>query len=208
VQPGAVLARGFYTAQVPPHPAFRLCFADTGIPLTQSRRIVGGEILNRPAEKPPAAVSDAEVFLGRQPIVDRAGNLAAYELLFRSGAPRGAGMPEATIATATVINRLFADFDVELVLGQHRGFINFDTELLMSDVMDFLPQDRVVIELLETIEVMPAVLHRVGELRQRGYTLALDDYAGAEANYAELLSNVDIIIEAMAWADSLAVETK
>ena len=149
--------------------------------------------MNRPAAMPAAPSSDTEVFLGRQPILDRAGNLTAYELLFRSGGPRGAGMPDASVATATVINRAFADFDIEQVLGQHRGFINFDAELLMSDVIDFLPPDRVVIELLETIEVTPAVLERVVELRRHGFTLALDDYAGAEASYAELLPAVDII---------------
>jgi c-di-GMP-related signal transduction protein len=149
--------------------------------------------LNSPLEKSTDSPTEGEVFLGRQPILDRAGNLAAYELLFRSGGPRGAGMPEATTATATVISRVFADFDVDRVLGKHRGFINFDTELLMSDVMDFLPRERVVVELLETIVMTPAVLERVGELRRLGFTLALDDYAGAEDIYAELLPNVDII---------------
>jgi c-di-GMP-related signal transduction protein len=149
--------------------------------------------LNIPLKDSTDSPAEGEVFLGRQPILDRAGNLAAYELLFRSGAARGAGMPEATTATATVISRVFADFDVDRVLGKQRGFINFDTELLMSDVMDFLPRERVVVELLETIVMTPAVLERVGELRRLGFTLALDDYAGAEDVYAELLPSVDII---------------
>ena len=149
--------------------------------------------MNSPLKKPSEASTQTEVFLGRQPIIDRVGNLEAYEMLFRCGGPHGAAMPEASIATATVINRVFADFDVEQVLGQHRGFINFDTELLMGDIVNFLPQDRVVIELLETVKVTPAVLERVSELRRRGFMFALDDYAGTEAVYAELLPNVDII---------------
>jgi c-di-GMP-related signal transduction protein len=138
-------------------------------------------------------VPDQEIFLGRQPILDRKGNVAAYELLFRSGQANRAGVVDDRAATATVINHAFANLGLEAVLGEFRGFINFDARLLLSDLIELLPRDKVVIELLETVPVDEPVLERVSALRNAGFMLALDDYAGDRALKEPLFHLVDVV---------------
>jgi len=132
-------------------------------------------------------------WLARQPILDLTGNTVAYELLFRSGATGGAQVTDDRTATATVINHAFNELGLAAVLGQCRGFINFDAELLMSDVVELLPPERTMIELLETIEITEAVVERCRDLRARGFSFALDDIVQLDAAHAPILPLVDVV---------------
>ncbi len=143
------------------------------------------------AESHQSPVQD--LFLGRQPILDRKENLAAFELLFRSGQQNGAVFDDDVSASATVINHAFTELGVEAVLGRHRGFINLSAPLLMSDVIELLPKDKVVLEILETVKMTPAVIERCTALKEMGFTLALDDFIGHEDEYRDLFEIVDIV---------------
>jgi EAL and modified HD-GYP domain-containing signal transduction protein len=134
-----------------------------------------------------------ELFLGRQPILDRDQNLTAFELLFRSSHVNGAQIEDDLLASATVINHAFSELGVEHVLGRYVGFINLSAPLILSDVIELLPKDRVVLELLETVEVTATVVARLKELKAMGFRLALDDYLGQEEQYADVLGVVDIV---------------
>jgi c-di-GMP-related signal transduction protein len=134
-----------------------------------------------------------ELFLGRQPILDRNQNLAAFELLFRSGHVNGARVEDDVSASATVINHAFTELNVEEVLGKHPGFINLSAPLLMSEVIELLPRNKVVLEILETVHVSDALIRRCVALKDMGYTLALDDFVGHEREFTPLLDVVDII---------------
>jgi len=134
-----------------------------------------------------------ELFLGRQPILDRSQSIAAYELLFRSGHFEGATFEDDVFASTTVINHAFTELGVEAVLGKHPGFINLSTALLMSDVIELLPRGKVVLEILETVKVSDVLINRCSELKARGYVLALDDFVGHEREFTPLLDLVDIV---------------
>lgn len=134
-----------------------------------------------------------ELFLGRQPILDRKQNLAAFELLFRSGQFNGATIEDDVFASATVINHAFTELGVEAVLGKHPGFINLSAALLMSEVIELLPRGKVVLEILETVKVSSGLIDRCVELKERGFTLALDDFVGHEREFTPLLDVVDIV---------------
>jgi c-di-GMP-related signal transduction protein len=138
-------------------------------------------------------VSSTDLFLGRQPILDHGGNLVAFELLFRSSRADGADVRDDLIATATVINHAFSEIGVDAVLGHFTGYINLSTSLLMSDVIELLPRERVVLEVLESVEINDALLGRLRELRALGYRLALDDFVGDTGKYAPLLDLLDIV---------------
>lgn len=133
-----------------------------------------------------------EIFLGRQPILDKQGNIAAFELLFRSGSLNQASFVDGSVATATVINHAFVNLGIEAVLGEHRGYINFDTSLLMSDLVELLPRDKIVIELLETIDVTDDVISRVELLKSQGYLVALDDMRADDFRKAHLFPHIDV----------------
>ncbi|MBI4938541.1 MAG: hypothetical protein HY846_10085 [Nitrosomonadales bacterium] len=116
-----------------------------------------------------------EIFLARQPILDKRSKLFAFELLFRSANNTVSGVVDNTHATAQVLTSAFGDLGVTRVLGPHKGFINVDAGFLHSDLIELLPRQQVVIELLETITINDAVIARCYELKAKGFSLALDD---------------------------------
>jgi c-di-GMP-related signal transduction protein len=131
--------------------------------------------------------------LGRQPILDRSQKTVAYELLFRAGRRDKADVQDDRMATSSVISHAFNELGIDAVLGGCRGFINFDAELLMSDVVELLPPDRTVVELLETIEIDQAVVDRCQALRSAGFHFALDDIVQMGAAHESLLHLIEVV---------------
>ncbi|MBZ0105601.1 MAG: EAL domain-containing protein [Sulfuricella denitrificans] len=133
-----------------------------------------------------------EIFLAHQPIMDTNQNTVAYELLFRSGNFGVSGVTDDMAASAAVILNTFSHFGAEKVIGQHLGFININTELLMSDMLELLPHDQIVLELLESVAPSSDVIQRCYELRDMGFRLALDDFVYSPA-FEPLLDLVDYV---------------
>ncbi len=141
-------------------------------------------------------MSDAadQLYLGRQPILDRDQRLVAYELLFRNSSRNAAEVTDGLRATATVIANAFSELGIEAALGGCRGFINVDEDFLFSDIPELLPRHAVVLEILETVPPTPAVIERCRELKAAGYTLALDDVIQQHPpEFAKLLAQVEIV---------------
>lgn len=134
-----------------------------------------------------------DVFLARQPILDRAQELVAYELLFRSGHHAEARFSDGHAATATVISHTFSHLGITSALGPYRAFINVDKDFLQDDAILLMPVDQVVIEVLEGCRVTPDVVERCAELKAMGYTLALDDFTRVTDDYVPLLPLSSII---------------
>ncbi|TJZ79065.1 EAL and HDOD domain-containing protein [Chitiniphilus eburneus] len=132
-------------------------------------------------------------FLGRQPIINRQRQLVAYELLFRDGTGDHAQVTDDLAASASVINHTFTDLGLAGALQGRAAFINVNDELLFSEMIELLPADRVVLELLETIELNEALYRRCAELHALGYRLALDDLVALEPAHLPLLSLIDVI---------------
>ncbi len=139
---------------------------------------------------------NSQTFLGRQPILDRDQQLLAYELLFRNG-PLGSGnradILNPTHATATVVANVFAEFSVNDALGPYQGFINVDHDFLFSDLIEVLPPHLAVLEILESVEPSAEVVERCQQLRDKGFTLVLDDVIEVAEENRPLLALADII---------------
>jgi EAL and modified HD-GYP domain-containing signal transduction protein len=138
-------------------------------------------------------MKQGKYLIGRQPILNRNEQVCAYELLFRSAdSLQSANVGDASQATASVILNTLSGFGINQILGNHRGFINLELDILMSDSLELLPKEMVVLELLETLEVNDALFERCRELKEKGFTLALDDH---EFNpiYEPLYQMVDIV---------------
>ena len=137
-----------------------------------------------------------EVFIGRQPILDRNRQTFAYDLLFRSNGVGGenfANFVDGTQASATVAANAFTEFSVADALGPYQGFIKVDREFLFSDLIDALPPQSVILELLETVEPSPEVLQRCAKLQSAGYILAVKGNPKTLTQYRALLALADII---------------
>jgi c-di-GMP phosphodiesterase len=133
-----------------------------------------------------------EFFLARQPILDREQCLYAYELLFRRAVFGPADVTDDLEATASVMAHA-AELGMENVIGTSLGFVNIDAVVLMSDFIRFLPHDKIVLEILETVQVTPEILARVTELVAAGFTFALDDVVALSDDIQALLPLVEII---------------
>jgi EAL and modified HD-GYP domain-containing signal transduction protein len=72
------------------------------------------------------------------------------------------------------------------------GFINVDFDMLMDENLELLPQEHIIIELLETIEPSTALIERCLLLKKAGFRLALDDHQYSP-DFAELYDIVDIV---------------
>ncbi len=136
---------------------------------------------------------EEKYLIGRQPILNRNEQICAYELLFRSAQSlSSANVSDASQATASVILNTISGFGIQQILGNHPGFINLELDILMSDTIELLPKDMVVLELLETLEVTPQLIERCRELKEAGFVLALDDHEYAP-RYEELYNIVEIV---------------
>lgn len=141
-----------------------------------------------------SSIVDNPVFLGRQPILDRDQRIVAYELLFRSpGGGNAAVIEDNFTATAEVVVRAFVELGLVNVLGDCLGYINVDERFLSSELVELLPRDRVVLEILETVEITPSVVTRLRELREKGLRLALDDFGRIDPDQIPVLDLVEVV---------------
>ena len=138
-------------------------------------------------------MTEQHYLIGRQPILNTNEDVVAYELLFRSEANLSrACVQDASHATASVIVNALSGFGLEQILGGRKGFVNMELDLLMSDTINILPKERVVLELLETLKVTPELVDRCRSLKDEGFTLALDDHS-FDPIYHDLYNIVDIV---------------
>ena len=133
-----------------------------------------------------------DAFVGRQPIFDRDWSLYAYEVLYRSGSDNRAQFTNASAATSQVLVGTFIDIDIEKILGPNTGFVNMSREFLVDRFALAFPPDRMVVEVLEDVELDDEVLAVLTELSEGGYRIALDDFVFADHQEA-LLPLVDIV---------------
>jgi EAL and modified HD-GYP domain-containing signal transduction protein len=134
-----------------------------------------------------------EFFLARQPILGRDQKLVAFELLFRAAPEHeDAQLTDYAAATATVISHA-SQLGMEQVVGEQLAFVNVDEVVLKSDFVRFLPPDRVILEILETVQPNEEVLARVRELKELGFKFALDDVIGHSEQVSKLIDLVDVI---------------
>lgn len=136
-----------------------------------------------------------EYLVGRQAIVSRSEEIVAYELLFRSAhSPISADVRDDVQATSNTILHTISCFGTKAIMGRHRGFVNVDAELLLSDAVEILPSSLFGLELLETVEITPQVIDRCRDLKAKGYILALDDHT-YDPRYLELYRDVVNVIK-------------
>ena len=139
------------------------------------------------------ATPSDEFYLARQPILGRDQKLVAFELLFRAAPEHeDAQLTDYAAATAAVISHA-SQLGMYQVVGEQVAFVNVDDVVLMSDFVRFLPPDKVILEILETVLPTPQLLGRIRELKELGFKFALDDVIGHSDQVSKLRNLVDVI---------------
>lgn len=117
-------------------------------------------------------------YVARQPIFDRDKNVYAYELLFRDGEQNCFPDISPDEATSKIITSSHLSLGLEEITGESLAFINFHKDTLMFRFPTSMDASKVVIEILENIEVDEQLIAACKHIRGLGYTIALDDYDG------------------------------
>jgi EAL and modified HD-GYP domain-containing signal transduction protein len=131
-------------------------------------------------------------FLGRQPILDVRQEIVGYELLFRASENNLSEYDSQSQACMSVISSALSGFGFSEVLGDKLGFINITEDVLLSDLVEILPKEQTILELLETVQLNDETRQRCLDLKSRGYRIALDDHIyGAE--HLEIYRFVDVV---------------
>ncbi len=116
-----------------------------------------------------------DMMVARQPILDANQDLHAYELLYRP-APDAMAAADGDAATARVMMTSLVEMGLENVVGSVPAFVNMTRALILSETIQLLPPDRVVLELLEHIRIDGPLFAAVKRLTAGGYRFALDDF--------------------------------
>jgi EAL and modified HD-GYP domain-containing signal transduction protein len=131
-------------------------------------------------------------YLARQPILNIEQQLVAYELLFRDGERNCFPNIDPNQATSNILTNNHLTMGVEQVTGNLPAYINFHAETLIRHFPSFLDAKKVVIEILEDVDVTTELVNAVKSLKHKGYQLALDDH-DFSTKWDVLLPYVDII---------------
>jgi len=133
-----------------------------------------------------------EIFIGRQPILDKQQRIFGYELLFRDASKNYAQIKDHDQATATVIAHTLHNLGFNRLVGEKKGFINVDATILSREFIELLPQENTVFEILEHVLVNRELLDWCKYLKTEGYLIALDDFTYSDS-YKPLLDIADFI---------------
>jgi EAL and modified HD-GYP domain-containing signal transduction protein len=133
-----------------------------------------------------------EVFVARQPIFDQRLNVTGYELLFRAGDIPDALVADPEAATANVVLNSFTEIGLERIVGARTAWINVSREFVLRGFAHSLPPGLVLLELLENQLVDDRLIAAIGELKQQGHRLALDDFVYSPS-VEPLLALADVV---------------
>ncbi|WP_237760434.1 EAL and HDOD domain-containing protein [Legionella steelei] len=138
-----------------------------------------------------------KILLARQSIYDRERLVRAYELLYRDGSSKAAHVDNKDLkagdhATSSVITQLFANLDLNDVIGDKLAFINFTYNHLINQIPKLLPKNRIIVEVIEDMPINDQLIHNLIDLSKEGYKIALDDFIYTE-QIIPLIQIADII---------------
>jgi EAL and modified HD-GYP domain-containing signal transduction protein len=116
--------------------------------------------------------------VARQPVVDCAGSVVGFELLYRPNDATAAA-PDAEQMTAQVLVGALS-IGLDELVGGKLVFCNAERGVLTGETPVSLPPAQTVIEVLETVQVDDEVVAGARALVDRGFALALDDFVWLE----------------------------
>lgn len=126
----------------------------------------------------PTATSTAtRVFVARQPIMDRAGRVFAYELRHRDPAfaVTRQVVPDDR-ATARVLSDGLLAIGFDALTGGRHAFINVSRQFLLDGIPAGLPPSSVIFGIGADVEADAAVVEACRGLHDAGYGLAIDPF--------------------------------
>lgn len=114
--------------------------------------------------------------IGRQAIFDRDLQVYGYELLYRD-AGGSCTITDGDQASSQTLLNAFVEIGLDRITGPYKAFVNLTRRFFVDmPPMPFHP-DRVVLEILEDVEVDDVLLAGLANMAAQGFELAMDDYS-------------------------------
>lgn len=133
-----------------------------------------------------------DIFIARQPIFDARKRVYAYELLYRTGEQNQSNVVDGDQATSSVVANTLMLIGLDSLTQGRLAFINFTRQLIEQEIPTVFSNDMLVVEILEDIIPDQNFIEACKSLKQKGYTLALDDFV-LDYPFEEVVDLVDII---------------
>ena len=122
-----------------------------------------------------ASIEDSGPCIARQPILTVDEEVFGYELLFRASANEDHFASDVENATCTTIDTLNV-IGLNVLCDGRLAFVNCTHRMLLREYFLLLPPDEVVVEIQETVTADEGSVGACQRLKQRGYTIALDNF--------------------------------
>ena len=132
---------------------------------------------NGPQDTPMNIAVDARdtVFITRQPVLDAAGKVFAYELLYRDSNEGAQGNAGETSGARGFTDAVIT-FGLETVAEGRPALINLTRDLLIAGSGTLLPTAKAILQVRANVTVDDEVVDACRQLSEKGYRLALDQY--------------------------------
>jgi EAL and modified HD-GYP domain-containing signal transduction protein len=124
----------------------------------------------------------AQLLLARQPILDVDKAIFGYEFFYRN-ADGSSLQGNSRQATSSVLVNLLNQLGLRKGVGEARAFINVNSDVLLTDILDNLPADSFVFEISQTMVMTHREIDAIADLHKRGYLFALDNVTLNDAYY-------------------------
>jgi EAL and modified HD-GYP domain-containing signal transduction protein len=133
------------------------------------------------------------LYFAHQPILSRDAKIDFYEVLYtmeKSQEDRSGFIFESSLVKA------LDKIGMQSVLGKRRAFIKIDEKLLLSDKFSELCREFFIFSLTADIELREEVVKKICDLSERGYILAIDDFAPnatSMSKYTKIIDKVSFV---------------
>ena len=130
-------------------------------------------------------------YVGRQPILDLQRCLVGYELLYRNSADNHCPQDDPDLVSRRTMDTAVL-FGLDTLGSGHKLFLNCTHDVVVGGFATLFPADSTVVEVLETVEPTPLFVSACRELKEKGYSIALDDFVEC-AKFEPLIELVDYL---------------
>lgn len=119
--------------------------------------------------------SSQPVFVGRQPIFDRADRIIGFELRFRDDSTPGHPLADLDTAAGELLRSAIVDIGIETLVGERLAFLNLPRHLLCGHALSALPLASTVLEIPGDTLGDDELVAAVRALRAQGLRIATDE---------------------------------
>ena len=129
-----------------------------------------------PSPSTASSRSAETIQVGRQAIFDRELEVFAYELLYRD-AGGTCSFTDGNMASSVTVLNAFMEIGLDRITGPYKAFINLTRPFFVDMPPIPFDRDRVVLEILEDVNVDEELLLGISSMAGHGFELAMDDYS-------------------------------